>query len=101
MTTLAAYCFRTTNGPGQHEAFGRHLRAVFDKPVGAAATDQKSTNAAFPTLGSPGGDDFCMSDAPPGRQGQWAPARLRPTTPTTIIASESAFSGPSCSPRKR
>ncbi len=29
---LAAYGFRTTNGPGQHEALGRYLRAVFDKP---------------------------------------------------------------------
>ena len=31
---LAAYGFRTTNGPGQHEALGRYLRAVFDKPSG-------------------------------------------------------------------
>jgi len=29
---LGAYGFRTTNGPGQHEALGRYLRAVFDKP---------------------------------------------------------------------
>ena len=29
---LAAYGFRTTNGSGQHEALGRYLRAVFDKP---------------------------------------------------------------------
>ncbi len=29
---LAAYGFRTTNGPGQHEALGRYLRTVFDKP---------------------------------------------------------------------
>lgn len=29
---LAAYGFRTTNGPGQHEVLGRSLRAVFDKP---------------------------------------------------------------------
>ncbi|MFL6134288.1 MAG: hypothetical protein ACJ72A_15890, partial [Nocardioidaceae bacterium] len=29
---LAAYGFRTTNGPGQHEALGRYLQAVFDKP---------------------------------------------------------------------
>jgi len=29
----AAYGFRTTNGPGQHEALGRYLRAVFDKPL--------------------------------------------------------------------
>ena len=29
---LAVYGFRTTNGPGQHEALGRYLRAVFDKP---------------------------------------------------------------------
>jgi hypothetical protein len=29
---LAAYGFRTTNGPGQHEALGRYLRAVLNKP---------------------------------------------------------------------
>ncbi|MEY2847379.1 MAG: hypothetical protein RI885_44 [Actinomycetota bacterium] len=29
---LAAYGFRTTNGAGQHEALGRYLRVVFDKP---------------------------------------------------------------------
>lgn len=29
---LAVYGFRTTNGPGQHEALGRYLQAVFDKP---------------------------------------------------------------------
>ena len=29
---LAAYGFRTANGPGQHEALGRYLRAVLDKP---------------------------------------------------------------------
>lgn len=29
---LAAYGFRTANGPGQHEALGRYLRAVFDRP---------------------------------------------------------------------
>ncbi len=29
---LAAYGFRTTNGPGQHEALGRYLRAVVDTP---------------------------------------------------------------------
>ncbi|MEJ7633942.1 hypothetical protein [Aeromicrobium sp.] len=29
---LAAYGFRTTNGPGQHEALGRYLRTVIDKP---------------------------------------------------------------------
>jgi hypothetical protein len=29
---LAAYGFRTSNRPGQHEALGRYLRAVFDKP---------------------------------------------------------------------
>ncbi len=27
---LAAYGFRTTNGPGQHEALGRYLRTLFD-----------------------------------------------------------------------
>ena len=34
---LAAYGFRTTNGPGQHEALGRYLRAVVDKPPGDRA----------------------------------------------------------------
>lgn len=29
---LAAYGFRTANGPGQHEALGRFLRAVIDQP---------------------------------------------------------------------
>lgn len=29
---LAAYGFRTTSGPGQHDALGRFLRAVFDGP---------------------------------------------------------------------
>lgn len=29
---LAAYGYRTANGPGQHEALGRYLRAVLDKP---------------------------------------------------------------------
>ncbi len=29
---LAVFGFRTTNGPGQHQALGRCLRAVFDKP---------------------------------------------------------------------
>ena len=34
---LAAYGFRTVNGPGQHEALGRYLRAVIDKPPAAKA----------------------------------------------------------------
>lgn len=29
---LAAYGHRTVNGPGQHEAIGRYLRAVVDQP---------------------------------------------------------------------
>jgi hypothetical protein len=29
---LAAHGFRTANGPGQHEALGRYLRVVLDKP---------------------------------------------------------------------
>lgn len=40
---LAAYGFRTANGPGQHEALGRYLRAVLDRPPGdkaAAAFDR-------------------------------------------------------------
>ena len=33
-TTSTSWCSAspTTNGPGQHEALGRYLRAVFDKP---------------------------------------------------------------------
>lgn len=31
-TLLAAYGFRTANGPGQHEALGRYLRGVLDTP---------------------------------------------------------------------
>ncbi|GAA1698254.1 hypothetical protein GCM10009808_14670 [Microbacterium sediminicola] len=34
---LAAHGYRTTNGPGQHEALGRFLRAVLDTPPGDAA----------------------------------------------------------------
>ena len=34
---LAAYGFRTVGGPGQHEALGRYLRAVFDKPPAEGA----------------------------------------------------------------
>lgn len=31
---LAGYGYRTSNGPGQHEALGRFLRAVLDSPPG-------------------------------------------------------------------
>ena len=34
---LAAYGFRTLNGPGQHQALGQFLTAVFDAPPGHAA----------------------------------------------------------------
>ncbi len=34
---LAAYGYRTENGPGQHEALGRYLRAVLDSPPGDRA----------------------------------------------------------------
>ena len=34
---LAAHGFRTSNGPGQHEALGRYLRAVLDRPPGEKA----------------------------------------------------------------
>ncbi len=34
---LAAYGYRTVAGPGQHEALGRFLRAVFDSPPGDRA----------------------------------------------------------------
>lgn len=34
---LAAYGFRTMHGPGQHDALGRFLAAVFDTPPEKAA----------------------------------------------------------------
>lgn len=37
---LAAYGFRTANGTGQHEALGRYLRAVIDKPPADKAAQQ-------------------------------------------------------------
>lgn len=37
---LAAYGYRTANGPGQHEALGRYLRAVLDGPPGDRAARQ-------------------------------------------------------------
>ena len=37
---LAAYGYRTTNGPGQHEALGRFLRAILDQPPGEKAARQ-------------------------------------------------------------
>lgn len=37
---LAAYGFRTANGSGQHEALGRYLRAVIDKPPADKAAQQ-------------------------------------------------------------
>jgi hypothetical protein len=36
---LAAHGFRTANGPGQHEALGRYLRAVLDKPPAEKAAN--------------------------------------------------------------
>lgn len=35
---LAGHGYRTTNGPGQHEALGRFLRAVLDDPPGDRAS---------------------------------------------------------------
>jgi hypothetical protein len=37
MLFLAAHGYRTRNGPGQHEALGRFLRAVLDAPPGDKA----------------------------------------------------------------
>ena len=34
---LAAYGYRTLNGPGQHAAVGLFLRAIFDQPPGQRA----------------------------------------------------------------
>jgi hypothetical protein len=35
---LAAYGYRTLHGPGQHDALGRFLAAVFDSPPENAAS---------------------------------------------------------------
>ncbi|WP_354567970.1 HEPN domain-containing protein [Glaciihabitans sp. UYNi722] len=37
---LAAYGYRTTTGPGQHEALGRFLRAVLDFPPAERAAGE-------------------------------------------------------------
>jgi hypothetical protein len=37
---LAAHGYRTSNGPGQHEALGRYLRAVLSAPPGDKAARQ-------------------------------------------------------------
>lgn len=37
---LAAYGYRTKNGPGQHEAVGRALRAILDSPPADTAATQ-------------------------------------------------------------
>ncbi len=37
---LAAHGFRTSNGPGQHEAIGRYLSAIFSAPPGNKAARQ-------------------------------------------------------------
>lgn len=37
---LAGYGYRTKNGPGQHEAVGRALRAILDSPPADAAATQ-------------------------------------------------------------
>lgn len=34
---MAAYGYRTTNGPGQHEALGQFLKATLDSPPGDRA----------------------------------------------------------------
>lgn len=44
---LAAYGYRTANGPGAHVAVGAFLRAIFDTPPGStAAANYDSTRAA-------------------------------------------------------
>lgn len=56
---LAAYGFRTTNGPGQHEALGRYLRAVFDRPpadrAGARVRPPATRPQPGPLRGEAGG----------------------------------------------
>ena len=37
---LSSFGYRTTNRPGQHEAIGKFLEAVFDKPPGRDAARQ-------------------------------------------------------------
>ncbi|WP_426563156.1 hypothetical protein ACPPVT_19360 [Angustibacter sp. McL0619] len=38
--TLAGYGYRTKHGPGQHDALGRFLAAIFDTPPENAASQQ-------------------------------------------------------------
>ncbi|MGB7450147.1 MAG: hypothetical protein WA892_13620 [Ornithinimicrobium sp.] len=59
---LAAYGLRTTNGPGQHEALGRYLRVVFDKPPAEKAArefDHVACPQPGPLRGEAGG---CRGD---------------------------------------
>lgn len=44
---LAAYGYRTTNGPGQHEALGRFLKAVLTTPPGQAGARRFDTMRRF------------------------------------------------------
>jgi hypothetical protein len=75
---LAAYGFRTTNGPGQHEALGRYLRAVFDKPPADRAArefDRPATRSQpGPVRGEAGGG--CGDRE--GRAGRPGAVRRRP-----------------------
>jgi hypothetical protein len=107
---LAAYGFRTTNGPGQHEALGRYLRAVFDKPpadraarefdrlrrarnqelrgeAGGCRGDRES-RAGRPDAATPPSPEGCRGDPAVRKQSAGSPAepddrRCRSTVPRT------------------
>lgn len=75
---LAAYGFRTTNGPGQHEALGRYLRAVFDKPPGRQSRSRVRPPATRPQPGPLRGEAGGGSGDREGRTGRADAVRRRP-----------------------
>jgi hypothetical protein len=117
---LAAYGFPTTNGPGQHEALGRYLRAVLDKPPADRAAREldrlrrarnqdryevsrwvprrlrtpSRSPGRCPTPPSPGGS---RRDPAVRTQSARTPAEIdgrgrRPTTPRTLPQGRACFS---------
>lgn len=72
---LAAYSFRTTTGPGQHEALGRYLRAVFDKPPTEQAGARFRPPAACPQPGPLRGQPGRCAMSLAGTDRRWRPPR--------------------------
>lgn len=74
---LAAYGFRTTNGPGQHDALGRYLRAVFDTPP-AESCSRVRPSATRPQSGPLRGKAGGRCGDREGRTGRADAGRRRP-----------------------